>query len=134
MAYRRLRSPFGKRPRAKGRPPTKLKSEMNGLESRYALLLEAQKRNGLILDYKYQPEKFKLAKGAYFTPDFMVLDKDGLVEVHEVKGHWEEAARVRIKVAAELHTWFLFRAVTPVKGQPGRWKVEDFGPEEVDAA
>lgn len=132
MAYRRLRSSFGKRPRAKGRPPTKVRGRMNGLESRYALLLEAQKRNGELLDFKYEAEKFRLADGAWYTPDFLVLTADGFVEIHEVKGHWEEAARVRIKVAAEQHAWYVFRAVSPVKGKRGQWKVEVFGPPEVD--
>lgn len=52
-------------------------------------------------------------------------DTIGSLELHEVKGHWEDDARVKIKVAARMHPWFRFRAVKAARG--GRWEYEDFG-------
>lgn len=52
----------------------------------------------------------------------MVLRADGVFEVHEVKGHWEDDARVKIKVAAELYP-FKFIAV---RKQKGAWLFEEF--------
>jgi hypothetical protein len=46
--------------------------------------------------------KFRLADNTFYTPDFMVVMADGLLEAHEVKGFWEDDARVKIKVAASL--------------------------------
>jgi hypothetical protein len=88
------------RPRARG---------MNRLEARYAQVLELRRRAGDILWYDYEVLKFKLAPRTYFTPDFPVLTVLGL-ELHEVKGHWEDDARVKIKVAAQLFP-FSFLAV-----------------------
>jgi len=47
----------------------------------------------------------------------------GWFEIHETKGHWREAARVRIKVAADLYPWFKFVAV---KWDKKQWVYEDF--------
>ena len=44
--------------------------------------------------------------------------------LHEVKGHWEDDARVKIKVAATQHPWFRFLAVKA--GKTG-WQYETFG-------
>ena len=52
----------------------------------------------------------------------MVLRPDGAFEIHEVKGHWEDDARVKIKVAAELYP-FKFIAARKVKGA---WLFEEF--------
>ena len=42
---------------------------------------------------------------------------DGGREIHEVKGHWTDDARVKIKVAAELYPYYRFSAVRRVKGE-----------------
>jgi hypothetical protein len=55
-----------------------------------------------------------------------VLRGDGSLEVHEVKGFWEDDARVKVKVAASLFP-FRFIAVTAIaKKHGGGWKVEEF--------
>jgi len=53
-----------------------------------------------------------------------VIRADGGIELHEVKGHWEDDARVKIKVAATQHPWFRFLAVKA--GKTG-WQYETFG-------
>ena len=45
----------------------------------------------------------------------------GAVELHEVKGFWREAAKVRVKVCAELYPFWPLRIVRP-DGQG--WSVE----------
>lgn len=92
------------------------------LESEYATLLELLKKAGEILWYEYEAVKLRLGDGAYYTPDFLVMLPDKTLECHEVKGHWREAARVRIKVAAGSKP-FRFKAITKVKGQ---WQEELF--------
>jgi hypothetical protein len=67
--------------------------------------------------------KLRLANLTTYSPDFMVIDPDGSVVFHEVKGFWMDDARVKIKVAAEAFPWFHFVAATKKKGQ---WEVEKF--------
>lgn len=114
--------------RIKGRGRPKRKTGMNGLETWYAEDLEARRRAGEIQHWAFEPVRFKLGEGAWYKPDFMVMLADGEIQFIETKGHWEEAARVRIKVAAELHP-FKFIALT-CRCKSKRWsvaKIETFG-------
>lgn len=61
-------------------------------------------------------------KRAVYRPDFVVMNSSGRIEVHEVKGFWREAGRLRLKVAAGLYP-FRFVAVTISRG---RWNFEEF--------
>jgi len=45
------------------------------------------------------------------------------MEMHEVKGFWQDDARVKVKVAASLYP-FRFVALTHKRGI---WQIEDFG-------
>ena len=74
--------------------------EMNKTEAAYAAYLDGLKKDGLIADYRFEAVKLRLADKTFYTPDFMVLMPDFSFEMHEVKGFWEEDARVKIKVAA----------------------------------
>jgi hypothetical protein len=96
---------------------------MNKLEANYAQYLQMQKAVGDLHDYKFEAIKLKLAERTTYSPDFLVITKDGSVELHEVKGFWEDDARVKIKVAASLFPYFVFRGVTRSKGQ---WVKEGF--------
>lgn len=87
---------------------------MNKLESRYEARLKMLPAKGDILFYSFEAIKLKLAPNTFYTPDFFVVDKDGEAQFHEVKGHWEDAARVKIKVAAS-NLPFRFFAVTEHK-------------------
>lgn len=93
---------------------------MNKLEEKYSWCLEGLKRDGQIVEYYFEPLKLKLAKNTFYQPDFLVVTKDGM-EIHEVKGHWEDDARVKFKVAAEKFWFFYFVAITEEKK---RWKFE----------
>jgi hypothetical protein len=89
---------------------------MNKLETWYAQQLEVCKQAGELLDYRYEAVRLHLGPGCWYTPDFLVLLADGTVELHEVKGHMEEAARVRLHTAAGLFPWFTFRLVRRERG------------------
>ncbi len=109
--------------RAKGgKKPKVEKRGMNKLESSYAAYLDERKQCKTIVDWKFEAVRLRLAGGAWFKPDFLV-NIGCAYEFHEVKGFWREAARVRIKVAAELFPWFRFVAVRRVKGE---WITEEF--------
>jgi hypothetical protein len=96
---------------------------MNGTEKRRAVELEAMRRAGELAWWCYEGLKLRLAANTFYTPDFFLQRSDGTLEVEETKGHWEDDARVKIKVAARLYP-FRFRALQPMKG--GGWKVEEF--------
>lgn len=76
---------------------------------------------GNIRGYMFEGICLRLGKGAWYTPDWFVVFEDHF-ECHEVKGFWREAARVRIKVAAGLHRYFKFTAIT--RDKRGAWKTE----------
>lgn len=105
---------------ARGRLPA---SRMNKLETAYAGFLEARKIDCDILWWRFQPLRLRLADGSFYTPDFGVLTRDCLFELHETKGFWREAARVRIKVAAEL---FPFKFIAITRPKVGGWEREEF--------
>lgn len=109
--------------RARGRRQPKRDGSLNKTEASYAAVLEVRKRRGEIAWYSFQPMKLRLADKTTYTPDFGVMLQDGLFELHEVKGHWEDDARVKIKVAAELYWMFQFVAISK---SSGGWKFEEF--------
>ena len=100
--------------------------KMNKLEQAYADHLELRLRAGEIASFDFEPEKFRLADRTYYTPDFRVILPDGLVEFHEVKGHWEDDARVKTKVAAEMHPYTFVGVRRKPKKDGGGWKYEWF--------
>ena len=99
--------------------------KMNGLEKRYAAHLELRRQTGEIRDWKFEPLKLKLAPATFYAPDFGVQMLDGSVELHETKGHWEDDARVKVKVAAAMFPWFRFVGARWDKSVKD-WKFEEF--------
>jgi len=83
----------------------------SGTEARYAVELERRKQTGEVVWWKYEAVKLRLADNTFYSPDFAVQLHSGELEMHEVKGFWQDTARVKIKVAAELFP-FLFVVVT----------------------
>lgn len=88
------------------------------LEERYAAYLELRVHAKEILGYAYEPLRLRLADGTYYKPDFLVWFPDGTIAIHEVKGFWREAAKVRFRVAKDRHPWFTF-VVVERKGREG---------------
>lgn len=100
--------------------------EMNKTEAAYSLHLEQLKIAGDVAWYKFEGVKLRLADSTFYTPDFAVMRANGALEMHEVKGHWQDDARVKIKVAASLYP-FEFLAMKPkAKKDGGGWDVEVF--------
>lgn len=85
--------------------------DMNTLESRYAMRLEAMRMAGELACWTFEAVKLRLADKTFYTPDFLVIHLNGDIEFHETKGFWRDDARVKIKVAAELFPMFSFVAV-----------------------
>lgn len=107
---------------ARGRP-RHVPGEMNKTEEAYAAHLALQLAAGEIAWFRFESVKLKLAEKTHLTIDFFVMTASGDLEAHEVKGFWEEDARVKVKVAAEMYP-FRFLAVQRAPG--GGWKTEVF--------
>ena len=100
--------------------------QMNKSEGVYAAHLELMKGAGHILWYRFEGLKLRLADNTFYTPDFAVLAADCVMECHEVKGFWQDDARAKIKIAADLYP-FRFKAFkAEAKKRGGGWVVEDF--------
>ena len=98
---------------------------MNKLEARFAQeALEPARIAGLVMEYAYEDTRLRLANGAWYKPDFRVVYNDGATEFIEVKGFWREAARLRLKIAAEKFPLYRFVAVRRIKRD---WIYERFG-------
>lgn len=120
------RDPRTPQKRAKGRQH--VPGTMNKTEAAYYQELMGRKAAGEIEDFRFEAVKLRLAPSTFYTPDFMVMTAEGLLEFHEVKGgYWFDDARVKIKVAAEMFRIFRFIAVKKkAKKAGGGWEVEEF--------
>lgn len=99
---------------------------MNKTEAAYARDLRDAVTLGDVAWYKFEGLKLRLADNTFYTPDFAVMLSNGQMELHEVKGFWQDDARVKIKVAAELYP-FRFIAVRQLsKKAGGGWEREVF--------
>lgn len=76
-------------------------------EANYARFLEFQKNNGLIKDWSHEPETFwfnGIKRGCVsYLPDFRVINNNGTIEYHEVKGWMDAASKTKIKRMAKYH-------------------------------
>ena len=79
--------------------------QMNKLEAAYAARLESLKLAGEIADYRFECVKLRLADNTVAHAD-----------------DWEDDARVKIKVAAELYPFKFIAA----RKQKGAWLFEEF--------
>jgi len=102
---------------------------MNGTEQEYAWYLQSLLQQGEIHDWQFEPLKFRIGNDhkCTYTPDFLVVNKEGEIEIHEVKGFWQDDARVKIKCACEKFPYFRWRAIKKKpKKDGGGWDVELF--------
>lgn len=102
--------------------PKQVPGSMNKTEQAYGQHLKTLLMAGEIEHFAFEPVKLRLANKTFYTPDFLVI-RGGMMELHEVKGFWEDDARVKIKVAAEQH--WMFRFVAVQKAKVG-WTTEEF--------
>lgn len=100
---------------------------MNKTEAAYSRFLEQALAAGDILWWQFEPIGLRLADRTFYHPDFMVMNADGFLEIHEVKGRKGDSylclddAKVKIKVAAALFP-MSFSIVWPQK--TGGWSKE----------
>lgn len=99
---------------------------MNKTEAAYAAHLESQRAAGQVLWFRFEGLKLRLADNTFYTPDFAVMAADGQLECHEVKGYWQDDARVKIKVAAEQYPLTFLAVKAKAKKDGGGWAVETF--------
>jgi hypothetical protein len=108
---------------AQGRLKT---SVMNATETEYAQRLELQLKAGEILWYRFEAIKLVLPGNVFYTPDFMVVGKDNVVSIHEVKGFWTDDARVKIRIAAGIFPFHFLAIKKRAKKLGGGCEVENF--------
>lgn len=69
-------------------------------EANYARYLTWLVSLGEIHSWYYEPETFEfpVKRGSrFYTPDFRVINKNGTVEYHEVKGYLDQAGATKLK-------------------------------------
>ncbi len=99
---------------------------MNATERAYSVHLEALKQRGDVLWFKFEGIKLRLADNTFYTPDFAVLASDSVLELHEVKGHWQDDARAKIKIDADLYPMRFLAFKKRAAKEGGGWSAEDF--------
>jgi len=100
--------------------------QMNKTEAAYAQDLEALKAAGELLWVKFEGLKLRLADNTFYTPDFAVMRANGEIECHEVKGFWQDDARAKIKIAADMYPFRFVAVKARAKKDGGGWAVEEF--------
>ena len=100
----------GKAVKARARPQP-VPGTMNKTEEAYAGHLRLLMLAGEVLHYEFEPLKLRLADKTFYTPDFMVVRRDGLIELHEVKGatHYYAFQPEHLRQAAGIVTDWLGR-------------------------
>ena len=99
---------------------------MNKTEAAYAASLELRCAAGEVSWFKFEGLKFRLADNTFYTPDFAVMLAGGALEAHEVKGHWQDDARAKIKIAADMYPLQFIAVQALPKKVGGGWKIEKF--------
>lgn len=96
---------------------------MNKTEGEHAMMLEAMKRAGQILDYRYEAMSLRLAENTHYIPDFFVVYPDHF-EIHEIKGPFvRDDARAKVKIAADKFPWWAFKIYQKKKDRA--WYLEE---------
>ncbi|MES2262126.1 MAG: DUF1064 domain-containing protein [Pseudomonadota bacterium] len=114
---------MGRQLQALGRLKT---GAMNKTEAAYGAVLAQRQAAGEIAWYKFEGLKFRLADNTFYTPDFTVMLAGGALEAHEVKGFWQDDARAKIKIAADMYPLRFVAVQALPKKDGGGWKVEEF--------
>ena len=104
------------RKRAKAKPKPELPKYIDSrYELAYLRLLERYLSGGLIQAFYLKPGSLRTGDGVRYEPDFLIIDKEGLVEYHEVKGASRFAAKGISKLRMVAHMYQDFKFVL-VKG------------------
>ena len=91
-------------------------------EELFAGHLEQQRLSGHVFEWSYKAVKLRLGDGVWYTPDFRVINAEKTTIYYEIKGFLREAARVRLRTAAEKHpARFIMVRLRPKK-HGGGWE------------
>lgn len=118
-------SNFGKRYQALGRLK---RGERNKTEAAYERFLQEQLAAGLIIWFRFEGIKLRLADNTFVTIDFAVQQLSGVIELHDSKGAAHlvtDTARLRYKVAREMYPFDIFLAYPRAKKDGGGWNLEE---------
>ncbi|OBU84572.1 hypothetical protein MY55_21310 [Chromobacterium subtsugae] len=99
---------------------------MNKTEEAYENHLAQRKQAGEVAWYRFEGVKLRLADNTFYSPDFAVMLANGQMEMHEVKGHWQDDARAKIKIAADQYPFRFIAVKVQAKRDGGGWAVEEF--------
>lgn len=69
-------------------------------EANWARYLNWLKSLGEIQDWVYEPDvfEFPVKRGSkFYTPDFKIINKDGSIEYHEIKGYLDQPGATKLK-------------------------------------
>lgn len=76
-------------------------------EANYALYLDFLMTHGEIGDWQYEPERFIFEEIKFgcrsYLPDFKVLNPNGSIEFHEVKGYMDGRSKTKLKRMAKYY-------------------------------
>lgn len=104
--------------------PPELNPAMNKTEAEYAGMLEARRLRGEVAWWRYEAITLKLADNTRYTPDFLVMLPDGVLEIHETKGGFiREDGWLKLKVAAALFPFRFFLCQKASKKDGGEWSI-----------
>lgn len=112
---------------ARGRTARRAPGTMNKSEAAYAVTLTARRAVGEIVEFWYEGMTLKWAKDTRWTPDFMVMLPDGLIELHECKGFMEDHAFVKLKTCAALFPFRVLLVKPVAKKHGGGWEITEVG-------
>lgn len=104
----------------RGLPLEKRMPGANAMELDYGQLLDLQQAAGLILRWWWQPMSLRLSyledgRGDFYRPDFMVMERIGILALHETKGFMREDARTKLKIVCALHPYRIVLVTRPEK-------------------
>lgn len=99
---------------------------MNKTEQAYADRLNLLQHAGEVAWFKFEGVKLRLADNTFYSPDFAVMLANGVIEMHEVKGFWQDDARAKIKIAADIYPFRFIAVKVKTKKEGGGWAVEEF--------
>lgn len=122
-----ITNPVDGTPAVKARGAKYNPAGMNKAEAAYAHHLEQEKLAGRIEWFAWDSMKIRIGPSCYWNVDFVVMDCDGFVELHDVKGFWKSKGRVHIEddarvkmIATAHHVMKHFRVVVAYK-KDGVW-------------
>jgi hypothetical protein len=100
--------------------------QMNKTEQAYDARLKLLQHAGDVAWFKFEGIKLRLADNTFYSPDFAVMLANGELEMHEVKGFWQDDARAKIKIAADMYPFRFIAVKVRSKKDGGGWGIEEF--------